>query len=166
MSQSSFRFKSSHCYSCRHYVSNAHKKHAPSYIINGQIWRENTNLDAVQSINLWSQEKTPGNLSKSVHKTSTFYSRIPTFMLFIVCHFIPHIALGYVRNFSTRCLRLSNAYRRLWAVSSLVIMMTSSNGSIFCVTGHLCGEFTSHRWITSTKAIDAELLYFLWSAPE
>ena len=27
-------------------------------------------------------------------------------------------------------------------------MMTSSNGSIFCVTaGHLCGEFTGHRWI-------------------
>ena len=24
-------------------------------------------------------------------------------------------------------------------------MMTSSNGNIFCVTGHLCGEFTGHR---------------------
>ena len=28
-------------------------------------------------------------------------------------------------------------------------MMTSSNGSIFRVTGHLCGEFTGHRWIVS-----------------
>ena len=27
------------------------------------------------------------------------------------------------------------------------IMMTSSNGNIFRVTGPLCGEFTSHRWI-------------------
>ena len=27
------------------------------------------------------------------------------------------------------------------------IMMTSSRGNIFRVTGHLCGEFTDHRWI-------------------
>ena len=26
-------------------------------------------------------------------------------------------------------------------------MMTSSNGNIFRVTGHLCREFTGHRWI-------------------
>ena len=43
--------------------------------------------------------------------------------------------------------------------------MTSSNGNIFRVTGHLCGEFTSHRWIPLTKANDAELWCFLWSAP-
>ena len=30
-------------------------------------------------------------------------------------------------------------------------MMTSSNGSIFRVTGHLCGEFTGHRWIPRTQ---------------
>ena len=30
--------------------------------------------------------------------------------------------------------------------------MTSSNGNIFRVTGHLCGEFTGHRWIPRTKA--------------
>ena len=41
-------------------------------------------------------------------------------------------------------------------------MMTSSNGNIFCVTGHLCGEFTGHRWIPLTKASDAELWCFLW----
>ena len=45
-------------------------------------------------------------------------------------------------------------------------MMTSSNGNIFRVTGHLCGEFTSPRWIPRTKAIDAELWCFLWSTPE
>ena len=38
------------------------------------------------------------------------------------------------------------------------IMMTSSNGNIFRVTGPLCGEFTCH------KASDAELWCFLWSA--
>ena len=37
-----------------------------------------------------------------------------------------------------------------------VFMMTSSNGNIFRVTGHLCGEFTGPRWITRTRASDAE----------
>ena len=45
-------------------------------------------------------------------------------------------------------------------------MMTSSNGIIFRVTGHLCGEFTDHWWIPRTKASDAELWCFLWSALE
>ena len=43
-------------------------------------------------------------------------------------------------------------------------MMTSSNGNR--VTGPLCGEFTCHRWIPLTKASNAELWCFLWSAPE
>ena len=44
-------------------------------------------------------------------------------------------------------------------------MMTSSNGNIFRVTGPLCREFTGHWWIPLTKASDAELWCFLWSAP-
>ena len=44
-------------------------------------------------------------------------------------------------------------------------MMTSSNGNIFLVIGPLLGEFTGHRWISFTKASDADLI-FLWSAPE
>ena len=46
------------------------------------------------------------------------------------------------------------------------LMMTSSNGNIFRVTGHLCGEFTGDRWIPCTKANDAELWCFLWSEPD
>ena len=49
---------------------------------------------------------------------------------------------------------------------SLIGMMTSPNGNIFRVTGHLCGEFTGHRWIPHTKVSDAELWCFLWSVPE
>ena len=45
-------------------------------------------------------------------------------------------------------------------------MMTSSNGNIFRVTGHLCGEFTGPRWIPHTKASDTELWCCLWSASE
>ena len=42
--------------------------------------------------------------------------------------------------------------------------MTSSN--IFRVTGHLCEGSTGPRWIPHTKASDAELWCFLWSASE
>ena len=45
-------------------------------------------------------------------------------------------------------------------------MMTSSNGNIFRVTGPLRGEFNGHRWIPHSKASDAELKCFLWSALE
>ena len=41
-----------------------------------------------------------------------------------------------------------------------------SNGNIFGITDPLCGEFTCLQWIPLTKASDAELWYFLWSAPE
>ena len=40
--------------------------------------------------------------------------------------------------------------------------MTSSNGNIFRVTGHLCGEFTGPRWIPRTKASDAKLWCFFY----
>ena len=33
------------------------------------------------------------------------------------------------------------------------LMMTSSNGNIFCVTGPLCGEFTGHWWIPSQRPV-------------
>ena len=39
--------------------------------------------------------------------------------------------------------------------------MTSPNGSIFRFTGHLCREFTDHRWILRAKASDAELWFSL-----
>ena len=50
--------------------------------------------------------------------------------------------------------------------SSEPVMVTSSNGNIFRVTGPLCGEFTGGRWIPRAKASDAELWCFLWSAYE
>ena len=45
-------------------------------------------------------------------------------------------------------------------------MMTSSNRNIFRVTGYLCGKFTGPREIPRTKASDAQLWCFLWSASE
>ena len=48
--------------------------------------------------------------------------------------------------------------------TSYRIMMTSSNGKIFRVTGPLCGEYTGHRWIPLTKASNAEIWCVLISA--
>ena len=45
-------------------------------------------------------------------------------------------------------------WRNHW-LSNIKSMMTSSNGNIFRVTGHLCGEFTGLRWIPRTKASGA-----------
>ena len=38
-----------------------------------------------------------------------------------------------------------------WSVD--FFMMTSSNGNIFRVTGHLCGEFTGPRWIPAHRPV-------------
>ena len=45
-------------------------------------------------------------------------------------------------------------------------MMTSSNGNIFRITDPLWGESTGQRRIPLTKATDAYLWCFLWSAHE
>ena len=51
-------------------------------------------------------------------------------------------------------------------IPTLLIMLTSSNGNIFRVTGPLCEEFIGHRWIPRTKASDAGFWCFLWSRSE
>ena len=56
--------------------------------------------------------------------------------------------------------------RVIMSHSIIHVMMTSSNGNIFRVTGHLCGEFTGPRWIPRTKVSDPEFWCFLWSASE
>ena len=56
--------------------------------------------------------------------------------LSIIWHFN---AMCYVQSICSKYAHGS----RYWSI----FMMTSSNGNIFRVTGHLCGEFTGHRWI-------------------
>ena len=81
-----------------------------------------------------------------------------------------HIQNNLTISFSN-CIWLGFIYikQHFWTpahVNSGGFMMTSSNGNIFRVTGHLCGEFTGPRWIPHTKASDAELWCFLWSASD
>ena len=63
----------------------------------------------------------------------------------------------------TQCISKASACispsSRIYRISC---MMTSSNGNIFRVIGPLCGEFTGHRCIPSTKTSDAGLWSFLW----
>ena len=73
---------------------------------------------------------------------------------------------SYVIKLSTITAIMRAEPRVLYSKSAPYIMMTSSNGNIFRVPGHLCGEFTGPRWIPRTKASDAELWCFPWSAPE
>ena len=58
------------------------------------------------------------------------------------------IAISFLQK---RCNMISN---------KTLYMMTSPNGNIFRVTGHLCGEFTCLRWIPRTKASDGGALMF------
>ena len=69
--------------------------------------------------------------------------------------------------FHQMSIAIVNSVKKLYsnAVEIWICMTTSSNGNIFRVKGSVCEEFTGHRWIPRTKAIDAELWCFLWSAP-
>ena len=88
-------------------------------------------------------------------------------------HILIRMSLSYVRKdqiYDKSLMVQGMTWRRTGTRHSLEEfchgMMTSSNGNIFRVTGPLCGEFTGHRWITLTKASNAELWCFLWSALE
>ena len=66
------------------------------------------------------------------------------------CHHALFTRICHARNFqSHKFMRAEqkNAIDRSW------IMMTSSNGNIFRVTGPLCGEFTGHPWNPLTEAV-------------
>ena len=72
-----------------------------------------------------------------------------------------HAAIGCSYNHQIRpqfctCHDSSAVMTTLWpdAIIKIIIMMTSSNGAIFHVTGLLCRVFTGLRWIPLTKASD------------
>ena len=123
----------------------------------------------------WPHVKRICSMDKQSHQSSTTIWTVNSFSniacLNIIKEFYPpyfnHGFVLYPINHSLKwhvinSVKLSSTFH-IWKFSS---MMTSSNGNIFRVTGHLCGEFTGHRWITCTKASDAELWCFLWSTPE
>ena len=102
-------------------------------------------------INLFLCQSLVSNFSRSAHfRRLHFYN---------CCH----ISQEPISNHENTKLHSKSSYLLL---PQLIFMMTSSNGNIFHVTGHLCWEFTGPRWIPWIKASDAELWCLLWSAPE
>ena len=65
---------------------------------------------------------------------------------------VNHIILSSLKK---SCYRSGRVFQYQW-----IVMMTSSNGNIFSVTGLLCGEFTVDQRIPRTKASGAELWCF------
>ena len=92
-----------------------------------------------------------------VIKTMAWRLRCPT-------HMLPEL---YVFNKCSEsiCLWTKSPLPRHPYPVAVKIMMSSSKGNIFRVTGPLCWEFTGHLWIPLTKASDAELWCFFLSAP-
>ena len=89
----------------------------------------------------------------------------------ISCHYCKDV-------YHTKCMSLTEEFR-IHARKPAKLVMSSvywryvsflwwrhQMETFFRVTGPLCGEFPGHRWIPHTKASDAELWCFLWSAPE
>ena len=76
-----------------------------------------------------------------------------SYVMAVACHTCVMAIMNLTKNSSYRTFLKT-------IINPFHLMMTSSEGNIFRVTGHLCGEFTHHRWIPRTKASDAELWYF------
>ena len=71
----------------------------------------------------------------------------------IVGIFMPDFIIVSIKSemrFCSQCLRLSHE-TVVWALCHT--MMTSWNRNIFHVSGHLCGEFTAHRWIPAWRPV-------------
>ena len=73
------------------------------------------------------------------------------------CTFFFHevsLTFSYLMGSLTKCLMASySPYRRILQTIMIFefFMTTSSNGNIFRVTDHLCGEFTGPRWRPRTQ---------------
>ena len=63
-------------------------------------------------------------------------------------------ACGEIQNFKI-WQKYGSLRTRVWSIAKFhlwhTIMMASSNENIFRVTGHMCREFTVHRWIPRTQ---------------
>ena len=88
------------------------------------------------------------------YERNTLYLKKITARRFAVCvcaHFVDRYSFALL--ITARVTSLARGHH-------VDAMMTSWNGNIFRVTGHLGGELNGPRWIPSTKAGDAELWMF------
>ena len=106
----------------------------------------------------WSSKKTLAIVMKTPQKSYLSKGKVES--LFFVDSKFNRCRWVAFLNIVLECIALESH------ITKFINMISSSNGNIFRVTGHLCGEFTGPRWIPRTKARDAELWCFLWSVPE
>ena len=108
------------------------------------------------SITMHTVTRNPNEFSAQFKSEAIIFSCFELSIFYIrVASEWAHVNFDFVNWTSDWC------YAGSHAMCSIILhMMTSSNGSIFRVTGHLCGEFTGPRWNHRTKASDAELWCF------
>ena len=143
--------------------------------IHAKLWK----LNLFHTIDIGPEhfnEKGTNGVYRTCLFTSYFYFWNGLFNQFLLC-WLQNLAVFFNLNYAVIWCYLIVSWRNESNHRDLVIyicvtvhhciryMMTSSNGSIFRITGHLCGEFTGPQWIPHTKASDAELWCLLWSAP-
>ena len=88
---------------------------------------------------------------------------IPRFVVISLLWSRPSILFTSIISIMLTCLEVLT---QICSMSHKYIMITSSNGNIFRFIGPFWRESTGQRWTPLTKASDAELWCFLWSAPE
>ena len=93
----------------------------------------------------WSKPGGYGKISQCI--TTTKHSKAKTVCIFLGIYCMADDDVGT---------HLNPWYGPKWhwfraSTDAVFYMMTFSNGSIFCITSPLFGEFTGHRWIPLTK---------------
>ena len=101
----------------------------------------------------WTQEDIDRNKLNTVSFLDWFsiYTRL-TIHWWTICIFILLIKNTEV-TIKIYITGLVWGYRPLVALIKGLCIMTSSNGNIFRVTGHLCGKFTGSRWIPTQRPV-------------
>ena len=91
-----------------------------------------------------------GLLYTMVHTNDFFRSSCIYVMysVYVSKHFWEHITIEFIQE-QPQCIQVQLLEAWYWGLNmspgvtpAIIRMMTSSNGNIFRVTGHLCGEFT------------------------
>ena len=167
----------------RLYINNGNKVPvSPGYICNRQVRLDVRYYKTTQDNPFLTHTHTQINKSLKIwfryKLLSTFWRAGPQWLqsfnqkICAVNHFVKKICAVDKSDFNRLFGEMGYHLLLLWgdvsnirSLSSPRPMMTSSNGSIFRITGRLCGE-PPDRWIPLTKFSDAELRCFLWSVPE
>ena len=120
------------------------------------IWLTGTVMidDVIQNVR-WNLEK-----SRSTSSFNKIIKRWREDALFLM--YVWHVSMKIwinIQSFSCK-MHSGGLFLPSNTLSMSENMMTSSNGNIFRVTGHLCGDFTGHRWIPAQRPVTQGIAVF------